>query len=410
MEDKQPKKRLSHYIQFLGGTDLLFTLLVLIAFGIVINLFYQLNFIFAPIQALGGSILMPLVVAFAFYHLLRPIVLFLERFRIPHSIAVSVVFLVTFSFIIWLFVIIIPIIYDQIFNFISIFPSLVSAVVTNLQRNTFDSQFQEYYNIALNWLNDNLRTFSEQFLLSLGNTFNGLAGVLSTLSNVMISILTFPVMLFFLLLDGPKFKQMALFLFPPRRRSEISQLTTAINTQVGAYIQGKLIAGIVIGIILYTGFSVISLRYALALAILAAFASLIPYLGSIISLVPLLIVAASDSPLRIIQTLIVWAIVQVLDGNVLSPSIVGKNLKIHPLTIIIVLMVAGNMMGIFGMIIGIPLYAILRELFNYAFTLFRKRYNSFYGQDYGSYDLSETTEEPENAHSFWQQIKDSWKK
>lgn len=100
MEDKQPKKRLSHYIQFLGGTDLLFTLLVLIAFGIVINLFYQLNFIFAPIQALGGSILMPLVVAFAFYHLLRPIVLFLERFRIPHSIAVSVVFLVTFSFII----------------------------------------------------------------------------------------------------------------------------------------------------------------------------------------------------------------------------------------------------------------------------------------------------------------------
>ena len=91
----------------------------------------------------------------------------------------------------------------------------------------------------------------------------------------------------------------------------------------------------------------------------------------------------------LLKLAVVWTLVQFFEGHFISPNVMGKTLKIHPLTIIFILLCAGNLMGIVGVIIGIPLYAVLKVLVSHIFILFKRRYNRYYGNDAGEYIITE---------------------
>src|SRR5690625_3491224 len=91
----------------------------------------------------------------------------------------------------------------------------------------------------------------------------------------------------------------------------------------------------------------------------------------------------------LIKLAIVWAAVQFLEGNFVSPNVMGKTMKIHPLTIIIVLLVAGNLFGLVGVILGIPGYAIVKVLVQFIFEKFKLRYNKYYGETYETYEIED---------------------
>src|SRR5690606_24418637 len=138
-----------------------------------------------------------------------------------------------------------------------------------------------------------------------------------------------------------------------------------------------------IGILLYIGYLIIGLDYAIILALIAAVTSVVPYLGPTIAISPAIIIAIVHSPFMLLKLAIVWVSVQFLEGNFISPNVMGKTMKIHPLTIIIVLLVAGNLFGLVGVILGIPGYAILKVIVQYLYEKFKRRYNRFYGEEYG---------------------------
>ena len=77
-----------------------------------------------------------------------------------------------------------------------------------------------------------------------------------------------------------------------------------------------------------------------------------------------------------------------MEGNVIQPSVMGKQLDIHPLTVMVVLLVAGDLLGFVGLILGVPLYAIIRVLVRFAFQQFKIRYNYYYGEDAGKYEIN----------------------
>src|SRR5699024_9622828 len=120
------------------------------------------------------------------------------------------------------------------------------------------------------------------------------------------------------------------------------------------------------------------LDYAFVLAIIATVTAIVPYIGATIGILPALVVAAFTSPAMLLKMGIVWMAAQFIQGNVIEPNIMGRTLKMHPLTIIIVLLIAGNMLGIIGMILGVPMFAILKVLLEYFFEKLKKRYNRFY--------------------------------
>ena len=125
-----------------------------------------------------------------------------------------------------------------------------------------------------------------------------------------------------------------------------------------------------IGTLAYIGYSVIGLKYALVFAIFSALANLIPYVGPSIGLIPMLITYFFTDPHKMLAALIYMLIIQQIDGNILYPRIVGSVMKVHPITIMVLLLLSSNIYGIMGMIVAIPTYSILKEIVKFLANLY----------------------------------------
>src|SRR5699024_5867929 len=138
--------------------------------------------------------------------------------------------------------------------------------------------------------------------------------------------------------DGERFKKYFLSLFPKKFRNDIMNILHNMDTQVGSYITGQIFVAFCIGVMLLIGYLIIGLEYAIVLAIVAAVTSVFPYLGPILAITPAIIIAIVTSPWMLLKLAIVWAIVQFSEGHFISPNVMGKTMKIHPLTIMFVLL------------------------------------------------------------------------
>ena len=133
-----------------------------------------------------------------------------------------------------------------------------------------------------------------------------------------------------MLKDGHKFKDYTTKIMPPKFRKDFHDLLEKMSVQVGSYIQGQIIVSFCIGLLLFIGYSIIGLKYALVLASIAAVTSVVPYLGPTIAISPAIVIAIITSPLMLLKLAVVWTLVQFFEGHFISPNVMGKTLKIHP--------------------------------------------------------------------------------
>lgn len=375
-----PKPSETNFMKFLGGFNLIFVLITVLLISLSIFVLSAISFIFNPLIVLVTSVMTPMLLAIIFYYMFVPLVDFLEQHNVSRSLGATISLILLIVLAIMCIGLAIPIIIDQISAFVYAVPGIVENFVNILQEHSTTNELQQYYQQLIDWVNSSLTDIAQQLLRTLGSTLQGLTSIISAVSGFLLSLMTFPIFLYFLLLDGRHFKNQFLTIFPSGIRDELNQLTHNINFQVGAYIKGRLLVSLLIGVFHFLGFSIIGLNYAFVLALLAGILSLIPYIGPFLTLVPTIIVALSQSYLIAGGAFLVWAISQVLDGNILGPSIIGKNLSMHPLTIMIVLIGAGSLLGVSGMIVGIPLYAIIKVIVTFFFSLFKKRYILFFNK------------------------------
>ena len=165
-----------------------------------------------------------------------------------------------------------------------------------------------------------------------------------------------------MLKDGHKLPGQIVKILPNTYRHEGVKILQDLNNTLSAYIQGQVIVSLFVGVGCYIGYSIIGLNYALVLGLVVAVANIIPYLGPFIGAAPAVIIALLDSPGKALLAALVVTVVQQIDGNFLSPLIIGKRLNTHPLTIILLLIGAGSFGGILGMILAVPTYAVLKAV------------------------------------------------
>lgn len=127
----------------------------------------------------------------------------------------------------------------------------------------------------------------------------------------------------------------------------------------------------------YVGYRIIDLDYALLLSISAGLLNLIPYLGSILSAVPALIIGAFVSPWKVLQVILVLSVEQLIEGRVVSPQILGSKLDLHPLVILFILLIAGSLFGFMGLILAVPGFGVLRVIWNLFFEWLRESYDYY---------------------------------
>jgi predicted PurR-regulated permease PerM len=380
-------KKTTRFIKFLGGRDLIFVLTALIFIGIVIFIYNKISFIFHPIVVIFSTIAAPIILAFIAYYIMNPIVNLLEKLHIKRIWGIIIIILGIGGLITGLVFLVAPSIEKQINDLVVDIPVYLKQMGEEIKDLADHSFLGSYYDEGYKWVTSTLSDLPSKVSDYIGGAFEGIMSVASTLTHVFIALFTFPFVLFFLLKDSARFKTYCLHLLPPKYRGDAEQILKNMDVQVGSYIRGQIIVATCIGILLYIGYLIIGLEYAITLAIVAAVTSVVPYLGPIIAVSPAIIIALVDSPFMLVKLAIVWAIVQFLEGHFISPNVMGHTMKIHPLTIMFTLLIGGNLFGIVGVILGIPGYAILKVIVVHLYGKFKQRYNLFYGEDAGSYPV-----------------------
>ncbi|TAA72759.1 AI-2E family transporter [Planococcus salinarum] len=377
--EQKPSFFETNYIRFLGGRNTLFTLIALVLIGAVIFLFREVSFIFNPLSVFMKTVVLPVTLAMIFYYLLRPVLRLLERFRIKRIWGILIIFLGVIGLITLVTFLILPFLREQFQMLIDEFPQYFNQLLMDVDvflRSSFLGSYYTGSNFDIDQLMDTLPANLAGILQdTITSIVTGITGFLSTITSFILSIVIVPFILFYLLKDGEKLPEYILKLLPPRFRDETREVFGEADQQLSAYIQGQLIVAFLIGVMVYIGFLIIGMDYALLLGVLAMFTSVVPYIGPAIAITPAVIIALVTSPFMLVKLAIVWTVVQVVEGNVISPQVMGKTLYIHPVTIIFVLLTAGSLFGVAGVILGIPAYAILRVLVTHIFKLFKRRYN-----------------------------------
>ncbi|HCY6665560.1 TPA: AI-2E family transporter [Staphylococcus aureus] len=380
----------SRYMKFVGGNDLVFSLIALVLLGIVIFIFEKVSYVFDPFIIVFKTIAAPIIVSLILFYLFNPIVNMMERYRIPRVAGISIIYLAVVGVITLIVNLLIPIIGSQVDSLVKNSPQYLEKLINSIDKIANNTFFFSYYSQINDWLNSlpkKIPSMLSEFTDGFGSK---IATFAETIANIGVVIVTTPFVLFFMLKDGHHFKEFSTNIMPPKFRKDFHDLLEKMSVQVGSYIQGQIIVSFCIGILLFIGYSVIGLKYSLVLASIAAVTSVVPYLGPTIAISPAIVIAAITSPWMLLKLAVVWTLVQFVEGHFISPNIMGKTLKIHPLTIIFILLCAGKLLGIVGVILGIPGYAILKVLVTHLFQLFKRRYNRFYGNDVGEYDIKES--------------------
>ncbi|MGN7761700.1 AI-2E family transporter [Paenibacillus sp. 22594] len=350
------------------------TLLIVLLIGINILVFSKVPFIFKPISVLLHTVAAPLLLSGIAYYLLNPLVDRLERrskIRRPYGIAI--LYLLIAGIITLILLTVIPMIRTQLVGLIDNFPKYSDQIqqeFINLTGSKLFGQIQENVGTDVNDLTSKVTSWGTSFL---NNAVNGVGNFVGALTEIVLALVTTPFILFYLLRDGKRLPDYLMRFIPTALQPQTRMVMSEMNSQVASYIRGQIIVSCCIGALLYIGYLIIGLEYSLVLAIVAACTAVVPYLGPAIAITPALIVALVTSPFMLLKMVFVWTAVQLIEGKFISPQIMGKSLKIHPITIIFVIIFAGKMFGVLGIILAVPGYAVLKVVVTHVFQWFRFR-------------------------------------
>ncbi|MBC1480111.1 AI-2E family transporter [Listeria seeligeri] len=341
-------------------SKLFFWTIEVLAIVAVVFILLQMKYIFSPIGIIISTLFMPILVAGFLFYLFNPLVLFLEKRKVPRILSVIIIFIAFIALIVLAIMQLGPTLADQVTELAKAIPGYWQDFEKWLQGLSNNSSLQGVdLKAELEKLNISLPKIMSVVVDGVASSFGA---IVSFVSGFVMILVTVPFIVFYMFKDGHKFVESSGKFFPAAIRTEAKQIIKEMNKTISTYISSQAIDCIVVGIFTFVGYLIIGQPYALLFGLIAGATNIIPYLGPFIGAAPAVIVALFTSPLQALLVIIVVTIVQQLDSNLLSPYIMGKSLSIHPLTIIIILIVAGNLAGIFGMILGVPVYAVVKTV------------------------------------------------
>lgn len=336
---------------------------------IVVFLFGKVDFLLVPFNNLMAVLFLPIALSGLIYYLLRPVVRAIEKLKVPKPIAILIVYIFLIVIVFFIGSYAGNLIVKQVNGLINSIPSFFETA-KNIANNIIKDKNLSF--IPIDKLEQQLQGITNNALNFLfGNILNGISAV----GSIAILLFIVPIIVFYLLKDDELLPKFILRFVPKEYKPNGKDILSDLDTTLSTYILSQALLALSLGVIMYIGYLVIGLKYALVLAFFALITFFIPYLGSLIGVLPAILVGLADNPFMAVKILIIMAIAQVIVGNFLSPILMGKRLNIHPITYIVVLLGAAALFGFIGMLIAVPVYAILKELSKnlYEIYLLRKK-------------------------------------
>lgn len=322
------------------------SLVAILLFGFIIIYFF-------------GNLIAPLLVAIVLAYLLEWPVAQLGRLRIPRTLAVIIVITMFTGLMILAVFGLVPTIWKQVGNLINDVPNMYSGTqkfITTLP--------ERYPELAHFEIVESVISNAKNKVLGMGETVvKGSLASLVSLATLGVYLILVPLLVFFLLKDKQEMLRMASGILP-RNRKLATKVWEEMNQQISNYIRGKVLEIVIVGTVSYITFAILDLRYSVLLAVAVGLSVLIPYIGAAAVTVPVAIVALFQWGLtpEFYTLLIVYGIIQALDGNVLVPVLFSEAVNLHPVAIIIAVLVFGGLWGFWGVFFAIPLATLVKAV------------------------------------------------
>ena len=321
--------------------------------------------LFVAVLILLGPVLTPFAAGAVLAYALEPSVRWQSRHRVPRPLAVVLTILITLLVISAIALILIPIVQKEFAQIRTQLPGLLASLLAGLSERLLPWLHDTFgLNVSLDA--NSVRTWLTQHLASSGDDlaammFDYLKSGSSAVLQILGLVFLVPVVLFYLLLDWPSLIDRIHQLIPPRWRESVHRFTSETDSLLGQYLRGQLLVMLALAIYYSAGLLLGGFELWLPIGVLTGLLIAIPYLGFATGLVFALIAGMLQfGPLRgLVTVAIVYGAGQVIEGFFLTPRLVGKRIGLHPLAVILALLSFGLLFGFVGVLLALPLAAVL---------------------------------------------------
>lgn len=343
----------------------IYRLLILILVVVIFYVLYLLSPIWQKLLHLLWLILFPFLLAAFISYLLHPVVTFLQRFRLKKWTAIVIVYLVLFFFLCWGSYQGIPLLIKQIKA--SVNETTKLQLLYNSWLTTVDKTCSH---LPFGLEKQFLRLFSyyelknEKQIYYYGKHMFGSMDYLFSLSLV-------PFISFYFLRDNERIGNFLLNKLTVSVRETMRRFLIDCHRSLGGYLRGQSLLCLFVGLSSYVVYIIFDLPYALFLGVTIGILNIIPTFGAIIGAIPALLVSLSVSKGVFFQVLIALVVIQMFEGNYLSPIVLGKSINLPALVVILALVVGEVCWGFWGLIFSVPLFSFLKILWVHGKQFFK---------------------------------------
>ncbi|KJS83912.1 MAG: hypothetical protein JM58_11740 [Peptococcaceae bacterium BICA1-8] len=303
----------------------------------------------------------PFFIAFLLAYLLEPLVDWFEKKRISRVWGILIIYVSLISVISAGIIYGFPRIILELNKFadtIPLYAKQVQEYIKVWQQNYSKIDIPE----SLRVITDDTIEQAENFLIAI---FKSAAQGFVYFFTKIFDIILAPILAFYILKDFAQIKEWFLKLIPVVARKDIITLVHQMDKILKSFLRGHLFVAFLVGGLTAIGLSLVGMEFALVIGLIAGVFNIIPYFGPLFGIIPAVALALLQSKKIAIYVFIIMVVIQQIEGNIITPKILGKSIGLHPLIIILALLVGGHLFGILGMIFAIPLTGILKVLLSF---------------------------------------------
>lgn len=334
--------------------------------GLVILYFiWLLRPMLALVYGFLKAVLAPFVIAMIISYILNPVVRMLGGRKVPRTMAVLLIYAVFLTSLSVILINVIPMFIEQLEELGEHLPEL--TLHTQQMINRWDSS------LLPGSIRMGMNNWFFQFEHRLADGISNFLDNIGTTIGVVFNAFIVPFLIFYMLKDFEAFERMILHYLPRTRRKSIVALLKDIDDALGNYVRGQLLVCVIIGVLAYFGYMIIGMPFALLFAGVVAVCNIIPYLGPFLGAAPALVMATTISWRMVLMVVLVNTICQFIESNIISPQVVGRSLHLHPMLIIFALLVGGEIAGVAGLILAVPLFAVAKVIIQHFYTYYVRR-------------------------------------
>ncbi len=322
-------------------------------------IFLKLKPIWSVLLNVLSFIAVPVLISAFITYLLHPLIEKIQRYDVPRWLAISFIYVLFFGGIGVVVVNGLPRFLIQLQDLADNAPEMFLAFEEMGVQVT-----REMYSLP-EIFHDRIEALLTEIEMYVDNLLEKAIDTVKSLVNSFFVLIVIPFLVFYFLKDLQQIKTACWYITPKKWRTHCKLLIKKIDHSLGQYIRGQLFVIGVLSTLATTAFWLLDLPYPILLGTIVGITEIIPYFGPIIGAIPAVFVALTFSPNMVWWVIGIMLVLQLIEGSVLSPLIVGKSLRMHPIVIIIALLIGGELAGVVGMLLAVPLFAIARVVISH---------------------------------------------